>query len=363
MKLILTKIATSLSSEEGRKKMFGIIASICVVIFIIPLLVMYMMGSLLNFGLLSGLLPDFSDIANIGNGIFSSTDHEIIPIMVDDYTISLEYGSTKKPYSKGNPHAGVDIVGNEIINPIMSILPGQVVQVSNDCPQTGYLGSTCGTGFGNYVKVESQYNGQSLTIYYAHMSSVSVEVGDVVKQFQQIGIQGGSGNVTGPHLHFEARLDGDVIDSNNVLNYVNNQYDFTCPEYVEKYNDPEFAESATVNYKNTYVKNICENKGEISSDISKEKKDIMSAVGIEKSDYGYVDYIVSHESSWDFKATNESSGAYGLCQALPGNKMATSGSDWKINPITQMDWCNKYAEERYGSWMSAYEFWIENEWW
>ncbi len=66
----------------------------------------------------------------------------------------------------------------------------------------------------------------------------------------------------------------------------------------------------------------------------------MSALGISGDDYQYVDHIVSHETRWDYQATNESSGAYGLCQALPGNKMAESGSDWKINPITQMDLCN-----------------------
>ncbi|MFV0499631.1 MAG: peptidoglycan DD-metalloendopeptidase family protein [Bacilli bacterium] len=363
MKIILTRIATSLSTEEGRKKIFGIIASICVVTFIVPLLVMYMIGSLFNYGIFNGLLPDFSDIADIGDGIFTSTEHEILPIMADDYVITLEYGATSSPYSPSSPHAGIDFVGQESKNMIMNMLPGTVVESNNDCGQEGYLGNYCGGGFGNHVVVESNYKGQKLRVIYGHMKYTLVNVGDPIKQFETIGEMGSSGNVTGAHLHFEAKLDGQLIDSNMVLDYVNNQYNYACPEYIEKFNDVTMEESSTVNYDNVYVKNICENKGEISTDISDDKKEIMSAVGIKESDYNYVDYIVSHESSWDYKATNSSSGAYGLCQALPGNKMATSGSDWKTNPITQMDWCNNYAEERYGSWKSAYEFWIKNEWW
>ena len=48
--------------------------------------------------------------------------------------------------------------------------------------------------------------------------------------------------------------------------------------------------------------------------------------------------IVSHESGWNPSATNASSGAYGLVQALPGSKMASAGADWKTNPSTQIKW-------------------------
>lgn len=92
--------------------------------------------------------------------------------------------------------------------------------------------------------------------------------------------------------------------------------------------------------------------------------DWMAAAGIAASDYGYVDYIISHESGWGVTKSNYSgSGAYGLCQALPGSKMASAGSDWATNPITQLKWCNGYAVGRYGSWAGAYNFWISNHWW
>jgi hypothetical protein len=72
--------------------------------------------------------------------------------------------------------------------------------------------------------------------------------------------------------------------------------------------------------------------------------------------------IVDHESDWNVNATNASSGAYGLVQALPGNKMASAGSDWKTNPATQIKWGLDYMKERYGSPCGAWSFWQANGW-
>ncbi|MGC5342700.1 transglycosylase SLT domain-containing protein [Streptomyces sp. DT24] len=72
--------------------------------------------------------------------------------------------------------------------------------------------------------------------------------------------------------------------------------------------------------------------------------------------------IVSHESGWDMHATNSSSGAYGLVQALPANKMASSGSDWKTNAETQIKWGVDYMNSRYGSPCEAWNFWQANSW-
>ena len=92
-------------------------------------------------------------------------------------------------------------------------------------------------------------------------------------------------------------------------------------------------------------------------------QDWMAAVGISPSDYGYVNFILDHEAHWNPIAKNRYSGAYGICQALPGNKMASAGEDWETNPITQLRWCNSYAVGRYGSWAAAYEFWVKHKWW
>ncbi|MEV0096040.1 transglycosylase SLT domain-containing protein [Streptomyces sp. NPDC050738] len=67
--------------------------------------------------------------------------------------------------------------------------------------------------------------------------------------------------------------------------------------------------------------------------------------------------IVDHESGWNYRATNPSSGAYGLVQAYPGSKMASAGADWQTNPATQIKWGLNYMENRYGSPCGAWSFW------
>lgn len=96
--------------------------------------------------------------------------------------------------------------------------------------------------------------------------------------------------------------------------------------------------------------------------VSGDKAALMAAAGIAESDFGFVDYIVSKESGWRPGAAS-SSGAYGLCQALPGSKMASSGADYLTNPITQLQWCSGYATGRYGSWGGAYRAWLAQGWW
>ena len=96
---------------------------------------------------------------------------------------------------------------------------------------------------------------------------------------------------------------------------------------------------------------------------SGSKADWMRAAGISDSDFGYVDYIISHESGWNYHAVNRSSGAYGLPQSLPAGKLASAGADWRDNPVTQLRWAHNYAVGRYGSWEAAYHFWTVNHWW
>ncbi len=99
--------------------------------------------------------------------------------------------------------------------------------------------------------------------------------------------------------------------------------------------------------------------------VPQDKIAIMQAVGINPTDYGYVDYIVAHEGGWGgvTKSNYGGSGAYGICQALPGSKMASAGADWATNPVTQLKWCNGYAVGRYGSWANAYSYWLSHNYW
>lgn len=238
----------------------------------------------------------------------------------DPYVVTAGFKDSN--YVEGSTHYGVDFVPLSDIS-ILSSSEGIVTEAYNDCPQQGYLGNSCGGYFGNHVYVETTVEDVNYRLIYGHMSEVNVNVGDTVTNGQKIGVMGSSGNVTGAHLHFEVQI-----------------------------------ESAQGVYTSIDPMPLLE-----ASVIDTDKTVLMEKAGIDESDYEYVDYIISHESSWNYQAENSSSGAYGLCQALPGEKMASSGSDWKTNPNTQMDWCNKYAIDRYGSWKSAYDFWTANQWW
>lgn len=72
--------------------------------------------------------------------------------------------------------------------------------------------------------------------------------------------------------------------------------------------------------------------------------------------------IIERESGWNVHASNPSSGAYGLGQALPGSKMASAGSDWENNPTTQIKWVLSYMDSRYGSPCGAWSFWQSHSW-
>ena len=68
----------------------------------------------------------------------------------------------------------------------------------------------------------------------------------------------------------------------------------------------------------------------------------------------------NRESHWNVNSHNTESGAHGIPQALPGNKMASAGPDWQTNPRTQILWGLRYIANRYGTpcgaWAHSEEF-------
>ena len=85
----------------------------------------------------------------------------------------------------------------------------------------------------------------------------------------------------------------------------------------------------------------------------------LKASGIPESEWVYVDFIVSRESSWNPNATNASSGACGLAQALPCSKIGGAGG---YDPVTALKWQKNYVQERYHGYAGAYAFWSANHW-
>lgn len=99
-------------------------------------------------------------------------------------------------------HTGIDYA-LYFGTPVLAALDGKVCR-------TAFLA----TGYGNHVVLE--HDGGLQTVY-AHLSSVSVSIGSVVREGQELGRSGSSGNSTGPHLHFEIRRGGQPVDPEELL--------------------------------------------------------------------------------------------------------------------------------------------------
>ena len=78
-------------------------------------------------------------------------------------------------------------------------------------------------------------------------------------------------------------------------------------------------------------------------------KALLAEFGFGPDQFGCLDSLYSRESGWRVNADNPYSSAYGIPQALPGSKMASAGSDWATNPVTQIRWGLGYIQDRYGS--------------
>ena len=97
-----------------------------------------------------------------------------------------------------------------------------------------------------------------------------------------------------------------------------------------------------------------------------DPRDIAAAMlvdyGWSGSEFSCLDQLWVSESDWDASATNPSSGAYGIPQSLPADKMATAGSDWRTNPTTQIEWGLTYIRASYGTPCGAWSFKQSNNW-
>ena len=85
-------------------------------------------------------------------------------------------------------------------------------------------------------------------------------------------------------------------------------------------------------------------------------RDMMaSKYGWGSDQFGCLVPLWQRESGWNVNAYNASSGATGIPQALPGNKMASAGADWQTNAATQISWGLGYIADRYGTPCAAWD--------
>lgn len=89
---------------------------------------------------------------------------------------------------------------------------------------------------------------------------------------------------------------------------------------------------------------------------------MLQSMGQGNDQYSCLVALWNRESRWNVYAHNVSSGAYGIPQALPGEKMASAGADWATNPVTQITWGLGYIDGRYGSPCAAWAHSEESGW-
>lgn len=118
-------------------------------------------------------------------------------------TLSSPFGPRPEGY-----HKGIDIASSGIYGkPIVAADSGKVIQASFGINGNGY------NGYGNVVVID---HGNGYSTLYAHCSSIAVSAGSMVTKGQVIAYVGSTGNSTGPHLHFEIRVNG---VANNPMNW------------------------------------------------------------------------------------------------------------------------------------------------
>ncbi|MFJ8519430.1 peptidoglycan DD-metalloendopeptidase family protein [Lysinibacillus xylanilyticus] len=159
---------------------------------------------------------EFKDAATVN----SNGTGEMPPLNVKNGFIRPTAGKISSPFSPrwGTFHYGVDLA-NDVNTPVLAVADGVITVARGGCPAIGYVGSTCGGGWGNYIWLKVTAGGVQYETVYGHLNKISVIQGQQVKQGDIIGLMGTSGSSTGYHLHFEIHK-GSRQKNKNVLNPV-----------------------------------------------------------------------------------------------------------------------------------------------
>lgn len=144
------------------------------------------------------------EIENRLRVIETTSSQEFLPSMWAHLgKINNEFGYRRNPFGGRNYefHQGLDIDGNK---GDFVVAPANGVIIKAD-----WQG-----GYGNLIEID---HGNGLTTRYGHLSRSEVQAGDLVQRGQLIGLVGSTGRSTGPHLHFEVRLDDRAINPRRFL--------------------------------------------------------------------------------------------------------------------------------------------------
>lgn len=270
------------------------------------------------------------------------------------------------------------------------------------------------TSYGNHVRVT---HGGGLETIYAHLSKTLVNAGQAVQTNQVIGKSGNTGNSTGPHLHFETRRAGKFFNPDDFLKGASSQggvidaigdfienswkkvknvgewakdkaqaaYDFVKSpgEILQKFvggaikplidkipgsgmltdiakalpgwGVKKLQEGGA--YLASKIKNVFSGDAAPTNSAQQIAAQLSKRYGWGADQFSALKELWQKESGWNYKARNPSSGAYGIPQAWPADKMSAAGKDWKTNPTTQIRWGLSYIDEAYGSPIKALSKW------
>jgi murein DD-endopeptidase MepM/ murein hydrolase activator NlpD len=122
--------------------------------------------------------------------------------VIGEVEFTSGFGVRSDPFL-GRPamHTGLDFRA-QTGDPVRATANGKVIS-------SGWSG-----GYGRMVEID---HGNGLSTRYGHLSQIDVKVGDIIKIGQVIGEVGSTGRSTGPHLHYETRIDGEAVDPQKFL--------------------------------------------------------------------------------------------------------------------------------------------------
>jgi len=144
---------------------------------------------------------------NMARAEAEQLSHSLVSIPIrkpiaGEIDISSTFGARTDPFLRVPAmHTGIDFRG-EMGEPVFATAAGIV-------STAGWSG-----GYGRMVEVD---HGNGLATRYGHLSQITVEVGERVKVGQEVGRMGSTGRSTGPHLHYETRIDGEAVDPQKFL--------------------------------------------------------------------------------------------------------------------------------------------------
>lgn len=294
-------------------------------------------------------LEDQSSCRAQGSGF----NGEVFPPALGNITSRFAEKNDVRGYK---PHTGVDLA-KSCGSPIHAYAGGEVVTVIKGTEAKSTAGNYAYPGGTVIIK-----HTEEVSTMYHHLkgSTTLVEVGDIVSAGQQIASQWSNGRSTGCHLHWEYYINGERTDAIAEAEKCGLKFPISefpdAPIMCGGGSSTGGSTSEPKTYAKSRIKTLWPSYS--ASQLN--------------SEFQCLDNLWNRESNWRVTALNPAFDrskpptpeyqAYGIVQAAPGSKMATSGADWKTNPATQINWGLDYIKNRYGSPCAAWDHSERKNW-